>query len=421
MPKLSVEACAAAPLAEHGKTRKLSDGGGLFLLITDAAKGWRFRYTKPGGKDALMSLGVYPTVTLARARELAADYRSKLGRGENLTEVRRREIDTTKPLTFGQAAAEYNARRARGEDPKGAVDEKTLAHDARGFRYSKRLHGMTFAEIKRKDLVDVCNVYAAAGKRETAKRMGGWFQRVWRFAYDQDYIAPGVPDVTQQGGPLGKSLPAVRTKHRPAMIDTKAIGALMRVICVDHWVDSYITVGVSRALQLAIRTAARAGNVFAAEWSEFDLEGSWPQHHGHATWVIPVRKMKMKDENRTDHIVPLSTQMVASLREHHKLTGHLRWVFPGARSDATHLSNNAMSSALRSLGYAGQQTQHGFRTTFKTLAGDLLKADWEVTERQLAHKIGNDVAGAYDRSQRLEERRKLMQDYSDLLDKLRDN
>ena len=125
-----------------------------------------------------MSLGVFPAVSLAKARELAADYRSKLGRGENLTEARRRETDTTQPLTFGQAAAEYNARRARGEDPKGPVDEKTLAHDARGFRYSKRLHGMTFAEIKRKDLVDVCNVYANIGKRETAKRMGGWFQRV---------------------------------------------------------------------------------------------------------------------------------------------------------------------------------------------------------------------------------------------------
>jgi len=419
---LTEEQCAAAPLAEPGKTRKLTDGDGLFLLCTDAAKGWRFRYTNAAGKDALLSLGVYPDKTLAQARTLAADYRRKLGRGEILTEVRRKERtgEGLRQKTFGEAATEYNARRAAGTDTKGPVDVKTLAHDARGLRYSRRLHPRTFEEISRPDLVAVCTVIADNGRYETAKRMGGWLSRVWRYAYNQGYIGANVPDVTNQGGPLGTALPTVRQKHRPSMVDPKALGALLRVVDEPEWLQLAGTPTVRRALQLAMRTACRPGNVQRAEWAEFDLDGALPQHQGQATWVIPLRKMKMKDENRADHIVPLATQVVAILREQHKLTGHLRWVFPGARSDAVPISNVAMSAALLSMGYGGKQTVHGFRTTFKTLAQDMLRAESEVVERQLAHRVGSDVAAAYDRSQRLAERRALMQEYSDLLDKLRD-
>lgn len=418
MSTLSDQACKDAPLADKGRTRKLADGGGLFLLCTDAAKGWRLRYQNAAGKDALMSLGVYPAVSLTHARLAAAEYRAKLHRGESLTDARRRERTGAdlQAKTFGEAAQEYNERRARD----GNVDSKTLAHDARGFRHSKKLHRLTFADIDRPALLEVCNVIADSGRRETAKRMSGWLQRVWRFGYDRGYIAKTLPDVTQQGGSLGKSLPVVRQTHRPATVDLKEVGALLRVI-PDNWIDwPGITPGVARALILTMRTACRPGNIQRAEWSEFDLDGSWPQHEGKPTWVIPRKKMKMKDESRTDHIVPLSTQAVALLQAQQRLSGQTQWVFPGARSDAIPISNVAMSAALLSLGYRDKQTPHGFRTTFKSLAQDILKADSEVVERQLAHQIGNEQARAYDRSQRLDERRALMQKYSDLLDSLRD-
>ena len=145
------------------------------------------------------------------------------------------------------------------------------------------------------------------------------------------------------------------------MTDLKAVGALMRVVDGSEWI---ITPAVSRALQLQARTVVRPGNIRYAEWSEFDLDGTWPAHDGHPTWAIPLAKMKSRNGNRTDHIVPLSTQTLAILKRQFELTGHLRWVFPGARSDSVPMSDAAMSAALIGFGYKDQHTAHGFRTTF---------------------------------------------------------
>lgn len=128
----------------------------------------------------------------------------------------------------------------------------------------------------------------------------------------------------------------------------------------------------------------------------------------------------MRDGNRTDHVVPLSRQVREILRAQQALTGHGKYVFPNARTDARPMTDAALSVALVALGYKDQHVPHGFRTTFKTLSLDVLKAELELIERQLAHKWGTEVQGAYDRAQRLDERRQLMQAYSDLLDKLRD-
>jgi integrase len=419
MSILTAEQCEAQPLAPApGKTLKLNDGDGLFLLSTDKAKGWRFRYKNGGGKDALLSLGVFPAVSLEQARSAAADYRSKLGRGEALTDVRRKErSDTDLALkTFGEAAAEYNTRRAEAGD----AAPKTLERCRLMFRHSGRLHRRTFAEISRPDILAVCQALESAGNRDSAKRLGIWITAVFRYAFDKGYAPQGMPDPTHQGGSIGKSLQPVREEHRAALVDPQAVGALMRVIGFVDWVGPYVTATVGNALQLAARTAVRPGNIRFAEWAEIDLDGSWPANEGHPTWVIPVGKMKSQDGNRTDHIVPLSTQAVMLLKAQHERSGHLKWVYPGFRSDSVPISDAALPSALVSLGYKDQHTAHGFRTTFRTLASDMLKVDAEILERQLAHRVGNEVARAYDRSQRLEERRALMQAYSDLLDRLRD-
>lgn len=366
----------------------------------------------------MLSLGAFPAVSLAQARAKAAEYRKALADGAQLTKMRRRERthEDLQTVTFGAVALEYNQRRQSGNDPRGPKDEKTIARDRRNLRYSKRLHRMTFAEIERADILEVCEALAASGRRDTAKRLGGWFSDVFKYAYDKRYASRELPDPTRQGGTIGSSLAVVRSRNRPALIDLNEVGALLRVIDSS---ELLITPTVSRALQLAARTAVRPGNIQNAEWTEFDLDGSWPANAGHPTWVIPRHKMKMKDENRTDHIVPLSRQAVAILRAQQVLSGHLKWVFPGARSDAKPISNMAMSAALISFGYRDKQTAHGFRTVFRTLASDVLKVDSEILERQLAHRVGNEVARAYDRSQRIAERRELMQRYSDLLDKLR--
>ncbi len=210
---LTIEQCAGAPLAPPGKTQKLSDGGGLFLLCTDKAKGWRFRYRNAAGKDALLSLGVFPAVSLAQARVAATEYRAKLGRGQSLVDVRREERTDgdLKQKTFGEAAAEYNARR----EAAGDAAPKTIERCRLMFRHSGKLHRRTFAEISRKDILEICQALENQGSRDSAKRLGIWITAVFRFAYDNAYFA-GV-DPTHQGGTIGKSLLPVREVNRPGL------------------------------------------------------------------------------------------------------------------------------------------------------------------------------------------------------------
>lgn len=402
---------------EQGKMLKLADGGGLFLQVERRegkpdAKAWRFRY-KRAGKDALMSLGVYPEVTLHEARIKAQEARAMLGRGADPQAARQRERDQRwieSEKTFGVAAAEYNAKQAH-------LSPKTVERCARMLKHSAKLHNRPFSEITRPMLLDVCRVFEHSGKHETAHRLGIYFSQVFRYARDEGYFN----GVDPTAGGFGKSLKPVRETHQAALTDPKDVGGLMRNVDSWEWLDTGrgpVGAIVGRALQLLARTAVRPGELRQAEWPEFDLTGE--RHDGKPTWRIPVHRMKMRGGGRTDHIVPLSRQAAAILEAQRELTGDGKYVFPNARTGARPMTDAALSVAMVALGYRGQHVPHGFRAMFKSLAQDVLKADSELVERQLAHKVGNDVAAAYDRSQRLEERRALMQSYSDLLERLRD-
>lgn len=408
-PALTAQLVQAAPFTVGKQIKKLADGGGLFLQINANSKAWRFRYSN-AGRDALMSLGVYPAVSLDQARTAAAEARAKLTRGENPSEARRRERDeqwVQDSKTFGVVAAEYNARQ------QTHLSVKSLDRQARMYRHTGKLHRLAFSEIERPQILGLCRVFEHAGKNETAHRIGIYIAQVFRFARDEGYYKGVDPTV----GGFGKSLQPQRVVNQPALTDPREVGGLMRNVDTGEFLMMGTT--VTHALMLLARTAVRPGELAQAQWDEFDLTGK--RHHGAPTWVIPLHRMKMKDANRSDHIVPLSRQALKILQDQHALTGHGKYVFPNDRTIVRPMSDAAMSVALISLGLRGRHVPHGFRTTFKTLAQDMLKAESELVERQLAHRVGNSVAGAYDRSQRLDERRKLMQDYSDLLDRLREH
>jgi integrase len=409
MPALTVEQVKTTPLTDGKAIRKLQDGDGLFLQVDAKSKGWRFRY-RFAGKDSLLSLGVYPQVSIEQARGAAAEARAQLNRGENPSEARRRargEAWLEAAKTFGVVAAEYNATR------EGAA-AKTVERCRRMYRHSRKIHGRTFAQIERPDILALCETRGRV-TRETAHRLGIYIGQVFTFARDKGYYKGVDPTAGGVGKSLSRILGEHKEKHRPALTEPAAVGMLLRMM------DSFPTMGatptVASALQVLARTAVRPGELANAEWIEMDLDGA--KHDGNPTWVIPLHRMKEKDERRPDHIVPLSRQAVAILKAQHALTGHGRYVFPNQRSDVRPMSEGGMSAALIALSYRDQHCPHGFRATFKTLAQDVLKAESELVERQLAHRVGNDVARAYDRSQRLEERRTLMQSYSDLLDRLR--
>lgn len=414
----AVEAAAAAG-TPPGTTRKLNDGDGLFLLIMPNAAGWRFRY-KRAGKDALMSLGVYPDVSLSEARKKAEARRQEISSGLDPAAVRaaeRADAWLAGSKTFGVTAAEYNAK-VRDSGKAG----KTVERCERMLKHTVKLHNRQFSELTRPMLLAACEALENAGKRETAHRLGVYFGQVFRFARDKGYFAGVDPTL----GGFGKSLKPVQEKHQAAVTDPVAVGKLLDDIDFA-WIDfsrGTLTPTVARALQLLARTAVRPGELRNAEWSEFDLDGSDPKHNGAATWVIPVHRMKMRDGNRTDHIVPLSTQAVEILKAQHAESGHGRYVFPGALTGARPITDATMAAALKRLGYGGKHVPHGFRSTFATLARDMVRlndapVESEIIERQLAHKVGNAIAGAYDRAQRIDDRRALVQAYSDLLDKLR--
>lgn len=403
--RLSLQDVESAWLPPGKRIHKLNDGRGLFLQIDARSKVWRFRY-KRAGKDALMSFGVYPAVGLAQARSAAQAARAMLARGEDPQAARQRErdqrwLETAK--TFGVVAAEYNGKQA------GAV--KTIERCQRMYRHSARLHGRALNDLDRPALLQCCRVLEQAGKHETAHRLGIYFAQVFRYARDEGYFKGVDPTL----GGFGKSLKPVREMHQAALVSPQDVGGLMRNVDSWEWLDTgrgSVSAVVGRALQVLARTAVRPGELRQAEWREFDLPS--------ATWVIPLRRMKMhNDGRRCDHVVPLSRQVVDILGTHKALTGHAKYVFPNARTDVRPMTDAALSVALVALGYKDKHVPHGFRTTFKTLAQDVLKAESELVERQLAHKWGNSVEATYDAIQRIDERRELMQAYSDLLDRLR--
>ena len=220
-------------------------------------------------------------------------------------------------------------------------------------------------------------------------------RQIFALAADDELIARNPAEA------LGQSVAPPEPKHHPAITDPKRVGALIRAI------RGYDGEPVTRAaLSLAPLVFVRPGELRAAEWAAFDLDN--------AEWRIPSRRMKMEGE----HLVPLSKQAVAILRELEKLTGRDKLVFPGARSKARPISQNTLNAALRRLGYTtDEMTAHGFRSTASTL---LNEQGWhrDAIERQLAHVERNKERGSYNNAEHLPERWKMMQAWANYLDSL---
>jgi integrase len=394
MPLSDAAVRQAKPAA---KARKLFDGRGLFLLLTPAGgKWWRFKY-RFGGKAKTLSLGVYPDVGLREARERREAARKALAVGIDPGAERkaakvaaiaaeRREHDTLETVArewFGK----YSPAWASGH---AVTVIRRLERDV--FPW---LGGRPVGEITAVELLDVLRRVEARGALETAHRIHQVCGQVFRYA-----IATGRAS-RDPSRDLRGALPPVRETHHAALTKPADVGALMRSI--GGYQGSFI---VRCALRLTPLTFVRPGELRKAEWSEFDFDG--------ATWRIPAARMKM----RTEHLVPLSRQAIEVLRDLQPLTGGGRFVFPSARTSGRPMSENAITAALRRMGYErGQMTAHGFRTMASTLLNEMgLAAD--VIERQLAHAERDEVRDAYNRAQYLTKRSKMMQAWADYLDSL---
>ena len=376
-------------LKPHGKLYRVADTKGLCIEVPPTgSKLWRFRY-RYNGKARMLGLGAWPAVSLAKARERRDEARQLVAAGADPSAERRAE-KAADADTFEAIAREWLSRRE--------VSEATAAKDA--WLVEKvaipALGDRPIAAITSPEVLTMLRRYEDAGKLETAKRIKVKLSAVFRFA-----IATGRAE-TDPTVALRGAIKSPKVRHHAAITDSRKLGDLLRALW--GYRGGFV---VASALKLSPLVFTRPGELRHAEWSEIDLDA--------ATWCIPAHKMKM----RASHIVPLSTQAVAILRDLHALTGRGQYVFPSPRSVQRCMSENAVTVALRALGYDGAtMTAHGFRSSASTLLHEQGYPS-DVIERQLAHKEANAVKDAYNRAQHLPERRTMMQAWSDFCDSLR--
>ena len=379
----------------QAKTLRLSDGRGMYFEIAPSGgKWWRFKY-RIDGKEKRISLGVYPDVGLAEARDKRDAARKLVAAGIDPAGHRKVEkvaLEESTENTFEVIAREWFSMFSKywvaGHSDKIIRRLELYVFPWIGARPIKA--------ITAPELLAVLRRVESRGANETAHRALQVCGRVFRFA-----VATGRAE-RDPSRDLAGALAPTKEKHLASITDPQEVGALLRAI--DAYEGSWIT---RCALRLSPLVFVRPGELRAAQWAEFDFEK--------AEWRIPAERMKM----RVQHVVPLSTQAVVVLRDLQQLTGRFALAFPGVRSRFRPMSEKTITAALRRMRYSGRDmTGHGFRSMASTL---LNEQEWnrDAIERQLAHGERDTVRAAYNYAQHLPERRQMMQAWADFLDQLR--
>jgi integrase len=382
------------------KDYKLFDGGGLFLLVTKrSSKLWRLKY-KFDGKEKLLALGAYPSITLLKARELRELHKEELANGINPSEAKRENkqienYEDIKHTTTFKAIALMRLEQVR--------DDISEPHYKRSFNSLKNdvypiIGDMQINDIKAKDIKKVLNVMMERDIRTSAKQVYSVISKTFKYAIAKD-LAEGNPAVEiGLEEILGKST----KKHYPTITDDKGIKNL--IISIKDYQGETST---KYSLLLLAYTFVRPSNARLALWSEIDIDSK--------QWVIPAKKMKTKDE----FIIPLNDTLIELLQEVKLYSGDSKYLFPSTKSKSTPLSDGALLGAIRRMGYTKEEfTPHGFRAMFSTIAHEKSPFKFEVIETQLAHSVGNSVSQAYNRAKYLSERVELMKWWGDYLDEV---
>ncbi len=373
-----------------GKPYLLSDGGGLHLQIhTSGSKLWRLRF-RFGGKANMMSLGAFAAVSLKDAREKRDQIKKQIAAGINPSLRRKLDrIGGTSPNTFGAIADEYIANLKANDAAEITISKNRWFLEELAAPIRKR----PVNEIVPAELLDILKKIEASGRRDTAHRLRSVMGSVFRFAV-ATLRATNDPTYALRGALL-----KVKVKHRAAITDERDLGRFL--VALDEY-DGWPI--LRSAFQFLILTMSRPGDVRGMKRDEVDFEKK--------LWRIPTERMKM----RRPHDVPLSRQALIVLKVVWPLNEENELVFPSLRSHKKPLSENAFNSVLRNMGYSKEQvTAHGFRSTASTILNERSFND-DVIEAALAHQDENEMRRIYNRALYLPERKKLMQEWADLLD-----
>ncbi|MDR3152922.1 MAG: integrase arm-type DNA-binding domain-containing protein [Deltaproteobacteria bacterium] len=371
------------------KAYKLYDGSGNGLYLEVAPTGsrlWRVQYAV-NGKRTLKSLGAWPDVSIREAREQAAALRKAVAKGADPRQGR------SKAPLFKEVAAAWAERYFPTVVP--GVQQATRKY--LDVDILPAIGDCRPDEIKPPLVLEkVLRPVEATGHLSTLSRIKSVLSRIFCYA-----VANGLMerDFTLD---LRKAFQAPQVVHRAALTDPVKVGQLLRDI--DGYSGPPL---IGFALKLSPYVFVRASELCNAKWEEISL--------AEAVWRIPAARMKMG----TAHAVPLASQAVKILEELRKLTGSGLLLFPGQRDKFKGLNYNSLTFALRQLGYGAKEAcAHGFRTTASTLLNELgYPVDW--IELQLAHRPRG-VRAVYNRAEHLQERAKMMQEWADYLDSLRE-
>ena len=372
---------------------KLWDGGGLHLEVAPSGgKWWRLKY-RFDGKEKRLSLGVYPDVALKDARKRRDDARRLLANGIDPSEHR-------KAAKAARADSVANSFEAVAREWYGKYSPSWAAnHGPRVLRRLERgifppIGSRPISEIKAPELLAAVRRAENRGVLETAHRALATCGQIFRYA-----IATGRAE-RDLSRDLRGALPPVKKEHFAAVTDPQKVGELLRAFNGYHG-----SLVVSCALRLAPLVFVRPGELRNAQWADIDFEA--------AEWRFTVSK------TGTQHVVPLSRQAIAILKEIQSLTGRGQYVFPSGRSPRRPMSDNGILAAMRRMGIAKEEMSgHGFRAMARTILDEVLGFRPDFIEHQLAHAVRDPNGRAYNRTAHLPERRKMMQAWADYLDKL---
>jgi integrase len=391
---LPLTAAKVREIKASKKPRRLFDERGLYLEVSPAGgKWWRLKY-RFGGKEKRLSLGVYPDTSLKDARDRRDASRKLLADGvdpsDNRKAMRSTSLDRA-ANSFEVVAREWFTKFSSEWVPN---------HRANVIRLFERdifpmIGARAVSDVKVPELLTMLRRIEARGALNTAHRARGSCSQVLRYA-----VATGRCE-RDPSADLRGALPPKKGGHFAATTEPSELAGILRAM--DGYEGDLV---VRCALRVAPLVFVRPGELRTAEWKDFDLDA--------AEWRYKVRKTD------TDHIVPLSRQAIGILREVQPLTGNGRFVFPGARTDKRPMSDNAILAAMRRMGINKQEmTGHGFRAVARTILDEVLGVRPDFIEHQLAHAVRDPNGRAYNRTAHLPERRKMMQEWADYLDKLK--
>ncbi len=394
MPLTDVICRNAKPRA---KAYKLSDGKGLYLeVMPHGSRLWRMKY-RYAGKEKRLALGIYDEVSLKEAREKCDAARKQLSDGIDPSfakQEQKRAILLNAENTFEAVAREWHQHNL----------EKWSENHANTVM--RRLEADIFPKIGKLPIKDITASILlpsirAIEKRsafEMARRSLQYCTQIFSYAnIVSDHKTNPARDLSE-----GKALKPFKRGHYAAM-EAKDLPDFL--IKLSHN-EGRLFPQTRMAIELIMLTFVRTSELIEAKWKEFDFK--------ECIWIVPAERMKM----RKPHIIPLSKQVLSILHRLKEYSEHREYIFPSQRDPRSHMSNNTILVALDRMGYRGQHTGHGFRALAMSTIKEKLGYRHEVIDRQLAHAHKSQIDAAYDRAKFLDERKKMMQDWADYLDKI---